>query len=141
MGTGQTKSEHQLQLEKWHWDCQHWKSTLQFVDDEMVFLERLMNSYLYQPNTPDHFERVQDYQERLKKLKAIKLEVRNSISKHENKLGGILEVLDCEFNLQLSQKHEVLKAQVVDCSEIFKDLKFEINDYTTNILKNRKLKD
>ncbi len=34
-------------IEKLHWHIQHWKSDLQFMEDEILFIERLMNSYIF----------------------------------------------------------------------------------------------
>ncbi|MGB5203480.1 hypothetical protein [Eudoraea sp.] len=141
MVTNQTELEHNSIVHEMHWDCQHWKSTLQFIDDGIVFIEGLLKSYKFLPNTPGLFEKLQDYHRRLKNLKTIKSEVRSSLSRYENISGGLMEVYECKCDEQLYQKHELLKAQVADCGERFTALRLEIYSYAAGILKNRKLKD
>ncbi|MGB5203608.1 hypothetical protein [Eudoraea sp.] len=140
MATDRIESHHLSILYEMHWDCQQWKSTLQFIHGGIVFLEELVNSYRFLPNTPGLFEKLQVYHGRLKNLKRIKVEVRNSLSKHENVSGGLMEVWDCKCDGKLNQNHDLLRAQVTDCAERFKDLRLEIYTYAASILKNRKLK-
>lgn len=45
MATDQKELHHLPMLYEMHWDCQQWKSTLQFIDDGIVFLAELLNSY------------------------------------------------------------------------------------------------
>lgn len=141
ISTEQTEFDHYSILHQMHWDCQQWKSTLQFIDDGIVFIEGLLNTYIFLPNTPSLFEKLQDYNRRLKNLKTIKAKVRSSLSRHENNSGGLMEVYDCKCDGQLYQKHDLLKAQVADCNERFKDLRSEIYSYAASILKNRRLKE
>ena len=141
MVTNQTELDQSSFLHEMHWDCQRWKSTLQFIDCGIAFIEGLLNSYIFLPNTPGLFEKLQNYQRRLKNLKTIKTEVRISLSRHENISGGLMEVFDYKYDEHLYQKHDILKAQVADCSERFTVLRLEIYSYAASILKIRRLKD
>ncbi len=138
MAIGQTELNQFPILHQMHWDCQQWKSTLHFIDDGIIFMEGLLNTYTFLPNTPSLFEKIQDYNTQMKNLKKIKAEVRSSLSKHENISGGLMEVYDCKCDGQLFQKHDILKAQVADCVERFHTLRSEIYCYAANILKNRR---
>jgi hypothetical protein len=124
--------------EQLHTDCRHWKSTLSFIDDEIVFIKHMLGSYIFEPNTPNLFERLQDYQGRLRKVEYKRTQVFTDITSHENSLGGILE---CETDACFHgfyDKHDVLKASVVGFNEEFRHLKSEIFNYAGGILKKRK---
>ena len=125
-------------VEELHWEIQQWKSNFQFMDDEMTFIISLLDSYAFQPNTPNLFERLQNYKTSIERITTVKKEVRNYISTHENNLGGMLECTDTSCDLGYYRKHDKLKAEVTDCLERFKNLKFEIFNYAGSILKKRK---
>lgn len=133
-----TENEQAKKVNELLWDVRHWKSTLQFMQDEMLFIDRLLNSYVFEPNTPNLFERLQDYQQRLKTTKERKAKVVQLISRHKNRLGGMLECKDEACDLGFYKRHEVLQAEVVSCVEDFQDLKAEIFNYAGGILKKRK---
>ncbi len=140
MENNKTRADQHKKVEKLHWDSQQWKSSLQFMDDEITFIDRLLNSYVFEPNTPNLFERLQDYQERLKIVKANRNVVREHILKHENDLGGMLECTDSDCDHGFYQKHDILKAEVVGCLDDFQNLKSEIFNYAGGILKKQKPK-
>ena len=125
-------------IEELHSEIQQWKSNFQFMDDELIFIDRLLNSYVFQPYTPNLFERLQDYKSRLKHVKIRKQEVRKNISNHENTLGGILECTDSLCDLGYYRKHDKLQATVAECLEGFQELKSGIFNYAGGILKQRK---
>ncbi len=133
INTGQEKK-----VEELHWEIQQWKSHFQFMEDELTFIEHLLNSYAFQPNTPNLFERLQDYKTHIKKVKTTKKEIRDHISIHENTLGGMLECTDSAYDLNYFLKHEKLQAKVNNCFEDFQKLKSEIFNYAGGILKKRK---
>lgn len=131
----QTQSRKVDQL---HFDTRHWRSGIQFTGDEMLFIKRLINSYVFEPNTPNLFERLRDYQDRLEKTRLQKKEVLDAITKHERGLGGMLECMDSECDLAYYRKHEQLRAVVTSFQEDFRQLKSEIFNYAGGILKKRK---
>ncbi|MGI9552846.1 MAG: hypothetical protein ACR2MT_16700 [Aurantibacter sp.] len=125
-------------VEELHWETQQWRSKLHFMQDEILFIERLLNSYVFQPNTLNLFERLQDYQRRLHKAKDTKAMLLGLIAKHEGDLGGMLECTDESCDLGYYQKHDKLKAEVVMCLQTFQELKSGIFNYAGGILKRRK---
>lgn len=135
-----TEKEQAKKVEELHWDAKHWKSKLRFMHDEVLFIDRLLNSYVFEPNTPNLFERLQDYQRRLKTAKEKKTEIIQQISRHESNLGGMLECKDEACDLGFYQKHNTLKAEVVSCVGGFQNLKAEIFNYAGGILKKRRPK-
>ncbi len=124
--------------EELHFELQGWKSSLHFIEDEIIFIDHLLNSYVFQPNTQNLFERLEDYNYRLKQLKHSKTNFQKSIAQHENQLSGMMDCTDAYCDLQYYQKHNTIKAQVRNFSTNFSTLKSEIFNYASAILKKRK---
>ena len=134
----QPKIGQEKKVEELHWEIQQWKSHFQFLDDELTFIERLLGSYAFQPNTPNLFERLQEYKIKIQKLETTKKKVRDYISAHENTLGGMLECMDSACDLAFYRKHDKLQLKVDDCFTEFQELKSKIFNYAGGILKKRK---
>lgn len=124
--------------EKLHLDTQKWKSSFFLMDDELLFIEQLLHSYVFEPNTPNLFERLQDYLERLKLIKCDITNVQKLIVQHENNLGGSIECRNNKCDEDVQVEHEKLKANVVNCLQKFQILKSEIFNYAGGILKRRR---
>ncbi|MBD0776730.1 hypothetical protein HPE56_02895 [Maribacter sp. ANRC-HE7] len=133
-----TKKVLSERVEQMYRESQQWKSYLQLVFDELTFIQHLLNSYVFEPNTPNLFERLQNYQTRIKKSKDDWNTLSKQVVGHENNIGGILECSDRTCDKFYHQKHEVLKAETVSYLESFKDLKSEIFEYAGGILKKNK---
>lgn len=125
-------------VEEMHFDLQGWKSNLHFAEDEIIFIDQLLHSDAFQINTPNLFERLQDYIERLKKSKKSKSQLLKSIRKNESELGGMMESTNISENLQYYQKHDALKTEVETYFTNFKELKSEIFNYAGGTMKKRK---
>jgi len=133
-----TEQAQSAKVEELYMDTKLWKSQLRFTDDEMHFIDHLLNSYVFEPNTPNLFERLRDYQDRLQKTVKNRKEVTDRIRHHENNLGGMLECMDEACDMVYYQEHEQLKAEVTSFQENFRYLKREIFQYAGGILKKRK---
>ena len=131
--------EHSKKVDRLHLELKQWQSNLAFMQDEMIFIDKLLSSYAFQPNTPNLFERIQDYRYRLRKVKKEKFTTR--IDQHENDLAGMLQCTDDNCDLLYYQKHDKLKAEIASYLQIFQGLKSEIFNYAGGILKNRKPKE
>jgi hypothetical protein len=125
-------------VEQLHWEIQQWKSRLQFMDDEILFTNRLLDSYAFQPNTRNLFERLQDFKARLKSVRVNRNELKNRISKHENTLGGMLECTDSACDMGYYLKHDKIQTETDESLSDFQKLKSEIFNYAGGILKKRK---
>ena len=133
-------SDPSQKLEKLHSEYRRWNSQLQFMTDEITFINRLLNSYVFEPNTPNLFERLQDYLERLEVAKNRRTTIFTKMAKYENIIGGILECKDDSCNESFYEKHDALKEKVNRCLDEFQNLKGEIFNYAGGILKRRKPK-
>lgn len=123
-----------------HFELRQWQSNLSFMGDEMFFIDRLLNSYVFQPNTPNLFERIQDYLLRLKKARRDHAKMVTLLNKHEKSLGGILECADAQCDLGYYQRHDTIISEISECLLHFQVLKSEIFNYAGAILKKRKPK-
>ena len=130
--------DREKKAEQLYFKLQDWKSTLIFINDEIIFIDHLLNSYVFEPDTPNLFQSLADFQKRLKKSNENKILLLKSIHKHENALGGMLECLDTSRDLILYQNQDKLKAEMVDYTTKYRNLKAEIFKYAGGILKKRK---
>ncbi len=133
-----TATAQSRKVDQLYFDTKHWRSQLQFTGDEIAFIQKLLHSYVFEPNTPNLFERLRGYVDRLDRVCKGKKGVIEKIAKHERGLGGMLECMDSECDLTYYRKHEQLKAEVISFQENFKILKSEIFNYAGGILKKRK---
>lgn len=134
----QTEDRKLNMLQKLHLDVQKWRSSFFLINDELIFIEQLLHSYVFEPNTPNLFERLQDYLERLKRIKSDITNVNKLIVQHENNLGGSIECRNVKCDEDVHVEHGKLKANVANCLQKFKILKTEIFNYAGGILKKRK---
>ncbi len=133
-----TKTKQDCKVEELHWDLQRWKSEIQFLDDEAIFIKRLLNSYVFEPNTPNLFERIEIFKKRLEKVNSEKIEITNRISKHESDLAGMLECMNVSCDQWYYQKHEILQLKVNEFITKFGALKSSIFNYAGGILRKHK---
>jgi len=134
----QTEDRKQDTFKNLHLDIQKWKSSFFLMNDELLFIEHLLHSYVFEPNTPNLFERLQDYLEGLKHIKSDKTNMQKLIVQHENNLGGSIEGRNSKCDKEFQVDHETLKVNVVNCLQQFQILKSEIFNYTGGILKRRR---
>jgi len=133
----QQQSTKKDSIEVLHHETRTWLSQLHFISDEMKFIEHLLDSYVFEPDTPDLFQRLQEYERSLAKSKKGCSEVCEQIRKHENKLGGLLELDNGTLDSAYVKKHLQYEAEVVRFMLEFQELKAAIFNYAGGILKKR----
>jgi len=124
-------------MEEMHQDSKKWISHLNFMADEIIFFDHLLNSYVFEPDTPLLFEDLQKHQGRLKESKKLCSKVIGDIFDHENKLGGLLEILNSTLDQAYQTEHQQLRVKVEDCIDDFRRLKSGLYAYASGILKKR----
>ena len=120
-----------------HWEVQQWKSLLQFMDDEYIFIERLLSSSVFKDNTPNLYERLYGYKTRLQEANNRNHDIRIQIAHHENSLGNLSEIEEIETYSAYFKKNHYLQKEVQECLNNFKDLKAEVFNYVGGLLKKR----
>lgn len=121
-----------------HRTSQRWVSSFRFVEDEMKFIERLLHSYVFEPNTPNLFERLQDYLARIEEIKEEKGDLLERIKEHEHALGGLMECKDQPGMVSYSEIHHHLELDFNKFLDRYQLLKSEIFNYAGAILKKKK---
>lgn len=126
------------QIEVMHGELQNWKSYLEFIGDEMIFIQRLLDSYIFEPKTPNWFEQLETYRKFFNTAKKNRRSLLQSIKRHENRLGGIFESTQEECDHHYYQRHQDLKGNIADYIKNYIDLKKEIYKYAGAVLKMNK---
>ena len=134
------KEDQEKKVEKLHWESLKWKSHFLLMEDELLFINRLLNSYVFEPKTPNLFEQLMDYRSGIKKIEKRKDAAKASLVIHESELGGLLECLGKSYDKAYQKEHETIEAEVIGCIEDFQNLKLEIFNYAGGILKRNKPK-
>ncbi|GGG43063.1 hypothetical protein GCM10011414_10860 [Croceivirga lutea] len=133
-----TNTNQVQKVEDLHWEIQHLKSKIQFLDNEVLFLKRLLESYVFEPNTLKLFKRFEVFKRELTRIDKIRLELINNISKHENNLAGMYDSINSSCDKWSYQKHTTLKGEVDEIINKFRELKSSVFNYAQGILKNRR---
>ncbi|MBU2945400.1 hypothetical protein [Zobellia uliginosa] len=119
-------------------EIQQWKSNLRFLDNEVVFLERLLDSYVFEPDTPALFEWLENHKRRLRKVRNAKKETLAKIREHQQMLAGILECSASKCDENFYKLHASLQNKVKTYVKEFGALKSDIFNYAGTVLKKRK---
>ena len=126
------------QLADQYRDSQKWISQLHFTGDEMSFIEKLLNSDVFEPSTPNLFERLQDFLKRLENSTIRFNKLYEAICAHERELGGLMECAAGEADHTMVARHIDMAREIEEYQGKFNMLKSEIFNYTGGILKRRK---
>ena len=124
--------------QEFHTTTKNWISSLQFIEDELRFIENLMCSYVFEPDTPNLFERLQDYKERIQNIQFRKKNMAKWLLNHENELSGLLESRQEDSDSSYAEKHRELQVEFLLFHEDFQQLKSEIFNYAGGILRKRR---
>ena len=125
-------------MEDFRYELQRWKSYFQFIDDEVFFIEKLLNSYIFEPTTPNLFERLEQFKQEFSKSKKKKQQLQKRILEQERHLGGILECDSKMDDKGYCKKHERLRNEVGQYFGDYQKIKAEVYDYAGLVLKRRK---
>ncbi|AXT62322.1 hypothetical protein D1816_18790 [Aquimarina sp. AD10] len=128
----------QKELKNLHLDNLDWKSNLEFIESEVKFINQLLNSYVFEPTTPNLFERLQEYKITMKTLEKDISKLHQEIRKHENELGGMLECDTISCDNYYYKDHLILQQDFDEFYQRFKKLKSEVFNYAGGILKKNK---
>ncbi len=138
MKNTETTSETQNKIRNVHLEIQRYKSNLQFIKDELIFMGKMLNSYIFEPNTPNLFERLQEYKTHLKTCTDKKEAILKHLSHHQKNIGELLEHTNIPINPVDFENHERLKESIQNFMNDYQKLKIEFFNYTGGILKKHK---
>lgn len=127
--------ESEFSLEKIHSKLQEYRSSICFISDEFIFIEKLLHSYVFEPDTPNLFEKLQLYLSALEKLKEEKEQLKTLLCQSEGRIGGAIEGKGSKTDLELYQEYEMMQLKMVKFTLEFQQLKAEIFNYAGGILR------
>ena len=125
-------------IEDLHREAQIWISTLHFTKDELIFIEKLLHSYVFETDTPNLFERLQEYLSSLEHTKKHEQKLEQGLISYETELGGLLECQALDNLSEIEKRHNQMADQCEEFLLKFKMLKSEIFNYAGSILRKRK---
>lgn len=125
-------------IEALHVELQRWKSHLQFIEDEMHFIQKLLNSYVFEPRTPNLFERLEQFKQEFTESRREKERIKKLMLGHERHLGGIFECTSEVCDDSYYKKHEGLRNGILKYLDEYLKLKAKVYNYAGSVLKRRK---
>lgn len=121
-----------------HTITQRWLSALRFNMDEIQFLNKLLASYLFEPKSPDDFQKVRNFQLKLAGVIKDFTGLAMDISCQQNALGGTLECQEQNPGKSLEQAQLILEARFNCLAEEYAALKLAIFEHAGTTLKKAK---
>ncbi len=115
-----------------------WKSHLRFAEDEMLYIQKLLGSYIFEPRTPALFEEVALYKENCKIFSVEMEKLKALVLNHESHLRGIFECSRTTCDEAYYKKYCQLQERMARYFEDFLRLKTDLGKYAGNVLKRRK---
>lgn len=128
-------------LETLHQESRKWLSQIEFAADENTFFRNLLQSYVFEPDTPDLFEDLQMHQKGLDDARDKCNALKRQVVEHENQLSGLMQLDNHTLDAAYQDKHKYLKEDMEECMAGFQKLKLDMFRYGQTILKKRHKKD
>lgn len=121
-------------LKEFHHDTLRWKSIIGYKENEIQFINRLLNSNAFKETTPSLFEKLQHFKHEIKtKTREVK-NLKKEINEYEDKLKGILECQDISCDTYFLDNHKALKDRFEEFYINFNEYKTKVFNYTGGIL-------
>lgn len=123
LGEQNTKEE---LLTIFHHDAQWWRTALGYIEIETHFIDRLLTAEIYKENTPNLFERLQQFKHEMGTKSREAKDLKKTIQTYEDKLQGILECQDISCDTYYLENHRDLKNR-------FEEFYDSLNTYKTGV--------
>jgi hypothetical protein len=127
-----------LTIDQFHQDVKVWKSNVALASDEIQFIENLTHSYIFEPSSPNLFERLEHYKIEVSKIKVLLKSIEVLLVKHDAELSGMLECDTVSCDVFFQEKHLTIKEQYRQFIDSYNKTKSEIFNYCGNILNTKK---
>ncbi len=123
----------------YHSEAKEWKSNLLFIENELHFIQQLIHSYVFEPNTPNLFERLEQFKTQLLDINTAYKKIQELVINYDNELGGIMESHDrTPLDPFIEKKQQMLSTDYTQFMTTYKTLKSNIFEYCGGILKRNK---
>ncbi|MFT5861710.1 MAG: hypothetical protein ACI828_000353 [Flavobacteriales bacterium] len=127
-----------LTIDQYHEDVKVWKSNISLAVDEIRFIEKLTQSYVFEPRTPNLFERLEEFKSQIYKIKNLLDNLQTLLSKHDLELSGMMECDTVACDVYFQEKHLLIKENYREFINYYSKTKSEIFNYCGTILKKNK---
>ncbi|MGB5203478.1 hypothetical protein [Eudoraea sp.] len=121
-------------LRDFHRDTKRWKSMLEYKENEISFINRLLSSKAFKGTTPNLFERLEKFKDEGKNYDDKTKNLKKEISEYANELKGFLECDDISCDTFYFENHEVLKNRFEEFYLEFNEYKTKVFNYTGGVL-------
>jgi predicted nuclease with TOPRIM domain len=121
-------------LTAFHHDAQWWTMALGYMENEIGFIERLLNYNRFQEKTPNLFERLQQFKQEMSIIITEIKTLKKEINEYEDRLRGILECEDISCDTYYLENHKDLKNRFEKFFEAFNTFKTSVFNYTASVL-------
>lgn len=118
-----------------HFEILEWKSELQYIEGEIKFIKQLLHAAVFESATSNLFERLQEFNQGVSEIETALQSLKESLGKHENELGGILECEEVSCDTIFFQRHAIAAQKFNDFYKDFQSFKAKVFGYTGGILK------
>jgi hypothetical protein len=126
---------HEEALLKFHRDVLWWKSIIKYTETEILFINRLLNSKVFNVKQPNIFENLQKFKHQLKIETRLLNELKEIIEGHDNKMRGMIDCDDLSCDEAYLENHESLRIKFEKFFKIYSEYKSKIYNYTGSLLK------
>lgn len=115
-------------------DIHKWISEINFVQDEIVFVKKMLNSDVFEPGTANLFERIREYIGLLESFERELATFETGLQRHEVELGTLIEI-NSEDHSDVETEHMETALRLEQITRKFQMLKSGIFEYTAGIFR------
>ena len=137
--TAQTSVQQTPFLQQIYIATHHWLNDMSFFDDEIRFLNSLLEKYFLFLLSDEHVNRIQMLSDQLKKTSIVKKIIKDDLLKHQTHLDGTLKNSIENREDFLTLEHARIEEELTELTKSFKDIKHEIFKITEEVMKSDKL--
>ncbi|MGB5666576.1 MAG: hypothetical protein WBM53_07000 [Maribacter sp.] len=117
-------------LSEFHCDAKLWKSMIGYMENEIQFINKLLNSNAFRDATPNLFEHLQNFKHEIKTKTREAKNFKKEINMYEAELKGILECDNISCDTFYMESHKLLKTRFEKFYSEFNDYKTRVFNYT-----------
>jgi hypothetical protein len=122
-------------LQKCHRDVLWWKSMVGFIETEITFINKLLNSNAFETTHANVFEKIDTFKHQIRTESRELKNLKEIVDDHENKMRGMIECDDLSCDAVYLSNHESLKVHFEKFLKNFSEYKSKIYNYIGSVLK------
>jgi predicted nuclease with TOPRIM domain len=121
-------------LREFHGDTLRWKSMLSYKENDILFIEKLMNSKVFKVTKSNLFERLEELKKEAEIIVSELKKLKKEVNEYEAKLSGILECEDISCDTYYMENHKSLTDHFEEFYKDFNEYKTRVFNYTGGVL-------